>query len=386
MYKNKEIFIILSIYLVITIHFLINYTNLYNAINTVFWICMAILMLKNSKKDYISFGKKRKYFIYLVILSCIHIIIFFYMGFILGFTKSPYKHNMLSIIKNTTLQIIPIVGIEVTRSIIAIKNKKNKLALTIITILLLLLEIKYNTILELFSNKEELFKYICSTIIPLISYNILYTYLSLKGSYSLTLIYRIPKEVIILLLPILPNMNWFVTGAIGVLSPTIIYGLFKYKFTKEKKDIRKNQETMISKISFVSAVILSIILICFMLGLFPYEPIAILSDSMSPTYNRGDVIIFRKMSEEELKQIPINTIIVYTIENKNIAHRIVNKKEEKNSVVYQTKGDNNNVADSNLIKIEQIKGVYMFHIKYIGFPSIWLNSYFNNGDSKIEVK
>ncbi len=355
---------------------------MYNSISTIFWGCILAWMFVNSKKEYIRFSKNRKYFIYLVILSCIHIIIFFYMGFILGFSKSPYKHDILSIGKNIIVQIVPIIGIEVTRCVVATKNKQNKLALSIITIIFFLLELKYNIIIELFSNKEEMFKYTCSTIIPTFSYSILYTYLTLKGSYVLPLIYRISKELPILLLPILPNMDWFATGSMEILFSTIIYGVLKNKY------IGKRKEKTLTKISFTVAITLSTALVCFMLGFFKYEPIAILSNSMYPEFSRGDVLIFKKLNnEEELKEIPENAIIIYSIGEQNIAHRVIKKKKKNDIVWYQTKGDNNNVPDTNLVKIEQIKGVYEFRIKYIGFPSVWLYSYFNNENNKaIEAK
>ncbi len=70
-------------------------------------------------------------------------------------------------------------------------------------------------------------------------------------------------------------------------------------------------------------------------------------------------------------------IIVYAVGEKNIAHRVVNVIRQNEKVQYQTKGDNNNAPDMNLVKTEQIQGVYVFHIKYLGFPSIWLYDYFN---------
>ena len=114
-----------------------------------------------------------------------------------------------------------------------------------------------------------------------------------------------------------------------------------------------------------------------MLGLFKYEPITILSNSMAPVFNRGDVVIFKKIDENELNNIPKGSIIVYSTENKNIAHRIVNIIKNGNTVLYQTRGDNNNSPDTNLVKSDQIHGVYTFNIKYLGFPSIWLYDYFN---------
>ena len=123
-----------------------------------------------------------------------------------------------------------------------------------------------------------------------------------------------------------------------------------------------------------------------MLGLFKYEPIAILSNSMHPVYNRGDAIIYEKLSDTDLKKIEKNSIILYRIDNQSVAHRVVNVIQENGSVKYQTKGDNNNAPDMDLVDPSQIQGVYVFHIKYIGYPSVWLNDLFNHQEAKVETK
>ena len=46
-------------------------------------------------------------------------------------------------------------------------------------------------------------------------------------------------------------------------------------------------------------------------------------------------------------------------------------------MLYQTKGDSNNVTDSKLVSLSQIKGIYCFRVKYIGFPSVWLYEFLN---------
>ena len=79
-----------------------------------------------------------------------------------------------------------------------------------------------------------------------------------------------------------------------------------------------------------------------------------------------------------MQNIKENTVIVYDIDNSSIAHRVVKKVEENGTVYYQTKGDNNEVVDTNLVATTQIKGKYLFKIKYLGFPSIWLYDYFNS--------
>ena len=375
--KDKELLIIITIYIFITINLIIKDMVLYvNVINPIFWGTILIYLIWNIKKYYIRFNVNKKYFIAIFIISCVHVVAYFYIGFIFGFSKSPYNHDILSILENTITRLLPIISIEITRAVIVTRNKNSKL----------LAEINYNVLINLMTNKKELFEYIFSDVVSIISHSILSTYLTLKGSYLLPIIYRLFNKVIVLLLPILPNGNWFISGAINVISPVVVYILYKYELIKENKDIRKQKNNLKSKISYTLAISLSVVLICFMIGIFKHEPIAILSNSMAPTFNRGDVVIFEKLEEEQLKEISIGTIIIYTIGDQNIAHRIVDVKKENGTVLYKTKGDFNNVADKEQVQINQIKGVYAFHIKCIGFPSVWLYDFFNNEGAKVETK
>ena len=373
--KNKELIIVITIYTFASF-FLLKYDDVFyiNIINPIFWADILIYLILDIKNSPIRFRVNKKYLIYMSIIAFVQICIYVYLGFILGFSKNPYSIEILSVLKNIIIQIFPIFSIEMARYIIISRNKNNKLVLVFTTILLILVQIRYNTLIDLYSNKEEIFEYICSNILPLISSGILCTYLILKGGYLLTLIYRISSVLPILIFPILPDLDWFITGSIGILSPIIVYVIFKYS---EKKDIRERKQIAYTKLSYLLTFAFCITLICFMTGMFKYEPISILSNSMNPTYSRGDVIIFKKLNEDELMNIQKGQIIVYAVGEKNIAHRVVNVIRQNEKVQYQTKGDNNNAPDMNLVKTEQIQGVYVFHIKYLGFPSIWLYDYFN---------
>ena len=374
-FKNKELLIIITIYTFASF-FLLKYDDVFyiNAINPIFWADILIYLILDIKNSLIRFRVNKRYLIYMSIIAFVQICIYVYLGFILGFSKNPYNIEILSVLKNTIIQIFPIVSIEMARYIIISRNKNNKLVLVFTTILLILVQIRYNTLIDLYLNKEEIFEYICSNILPLISSGILCTYLILKGGYLFTLIYRISSVLPILIFPILPDLDWFITGSIGILSPIIVYVIFKYS---EKRDIRERKRNAYTKLSYSLTFAFCITLICFMTGMFKYEPISILSNSMNPTYSRGDVIIFKKLNEDELMNIQKCQIIVYAVGEKNIAHRVVNVIRQNEKVQYQTKGDSNNVPDMNLVETEQIQGVYVFHIKYLGFPSIWLYDYFN---------
>ncbi len=383
--KNKLLLIILVCYLFIAIIFKSNNNIIYtNVINPLFWLSMLIYLIWYLKSDYIRFSGNRKYFLCVTIISCMHIILYFYLGFIFGFGKSPYSHEIFAILKNIFIQVLPIISIEILRSVLANENKNNKLVVVFATILLILLEIDYSMLYSLISNKEDLFKYICGSIIPLISYSSLFMYLTLKGGYILPLLFRLLDKFTVLLLPILPNIDWFINGSICLLSSLLIYILFKYKLTKQKIDVRKKQQTSFAKFSYTVTLIFSVTLICFMLGFFKYQAISILSNSMVPTFNRGDVVIFQKLDNNS--NINNGDIIVYSIEEQNIVHRVVNIIKENDNILYQTKGDSNNMPDTDLVQINQIQGIYVFRIKYLGFPSVLLYDFFNNSDSKVQIQ
>ncbi len=376
--KNKKLLIILVIYLFITIFFCIKNVVLFiNIINPLFWSCIILYFIFNKKNIYLRLEKKDKNYLYITVLSFIYIISYFYLGSYFGFVKSPYNHKISSIMNNIFIQVIPIIGIEITRTIITLKNKNNKILIYFITILLVFLEINYKSVIDIIFNKKELFEYICKDIIPAFINGTLYTYLTLKTSYISTLIFRINIKLVALLSPFLPNLDWFINSSFNILFPIIIYLIYKYIFLKQKEDVRMKKQNIYYKLSYIITIIILILLICFMVGVFRYEPITILSNSMSQIFSKGYVVIYKKINVDEIKNLPINSIIIYSKQEKNIAHRIINKIKEDNNILFETKGDNNNEPDMELVKIEQVKGVYVFHIKYIGYPSVWLYDYFN---------
>ena len=190
--KEKAILLILIIYLCLKIVSTIaNNILLMNIVTPLLFGSMIFYLIWDIKSVYIRTEKNRKLYISMFIISCIHLIIYFYSGFHFGFVKSPYGHNVISILENICIQIIPIISIELARFIVVKRNKNNKSLLFIVTILFTLVEINYSIIGDVILNKEELFKYICSRVLPLFETEFLCTYLTLNVSYVLPLIYRI---------------------------------------------------------------------------------------------------------------------------------------------------------------------------------------------------
>ena len=385
--RYLNIFIILTIYILISIFLERLIPRVFNlGINPLFLIFISAYLYIKTNNNHGRFIKNKEYIKKMIIISLIYVILYVYLGFIFGFVRSPYSHNILTIFKNIWQIIIPIVAIEYTRSALVNNNFKNKFYIIISILMFFALELGINSLMNNITEREAAFKYISSIFMPLLFSEVIYTYLSVKGSYKLVLMYRLIIEFMYLLSPIYPDLDWFLTGILGILIPVIIYIVFKYDFDKKKRDTSRIRQKKQNPVIYVPIILLIITFVSFMAGLFIYEPIAIISNSMHPVFNRGDVVVLRKVDKNELKKIDKYTIIVYSIDSQQIVHRVIDKKVENGKLVFQTMGDANNAPDSRLVNEEQVIGVYQFSIKYIGYPSVWLSEFFKNEEAKVEIK
>ena len=80
---------------------------------------------------------------------------------------------------------------------------------------------------------------------------------------------------------------------------------------------------------------------------------------MEPSIKLGDVILVKTVKPEELKQ---GDVITFELYGENVTHRIIAVQDDG----YQTKGDNNNIEDENIVKYFQIKGKVILTIPYLG--------------------
>lgn len=103
-------------------------------------------------------------------------------------------------------------------------------------------------------------------------------------------------------------------------------------------------------------------------------PIAVVeSGSMIPTLEKGDLIISIGVDPSNLKvgdiilfKSPLNPNII-------IVHRIIRIYNYNNTILIETKGDNNPVPDPWRVNGNQVLGKVIFRIPYLGWPSIFSN-------------
>ena len=351
------------------------YTSL---INPLFWIFVSILSyLFTQYESNVRMRSKFDIIQSVSIVMIIYSMIYFSLGLVFGYERSPYSHSLSAIIKNLWM-FISIIGFqEYVRFQLVKLSPRNLSNYAIITLIFIIAEIDFWNFSSYFKSNVELFKYISQTIIPLVVSNCLFTYLaSVSGNISSTL-YRGIINIMVILLPIFPNINWLIKAMMDIILVIIVTLYANYIDIKSSRTLTRRQLKKESVVSYIPFVVVLVVVVCFVGGTFKYQPIAVLSDSMLPQFSRGDSVIIEKIDKNKLKNLKKGNILYYSKDGKLIIHRIVLVKydESTKKIEVKTKGDNNNAEDPWVVTNEEILGTVKFMIHYIGYPSVLVNEF-----------
>lgn len=103
---------------------------------------------------------------------------------------------------------------------------------------------------------------------------------------------------------------------------------------------------------------------------FGYQLKTVLSGSMEPGIQTGSIIAV-KIAEDKISYKEGDVITFLEAEDFLVTHRITEVVKNGDSVLYRTKGDNNNAEDMNPVMAENVVAQYTgFTMPYVG--------YFNN--------
>ncbi len=107
-------------------------------------------------------------------------------------------------------------------------------------------------------------------------------------------------------------------------------------------------------------------------SVFGYSPVIVLSGSMSPTFEAGDMIVIQKTDPQNLQ---VNDVICYLEEESAVTHRIIEIEQADGQVMYITQGDANNTEDTSPVSPSQIEGKYIgVHFAGLGDFAMFLQS------------
>ena len=149
-----------------------------------------------------------------------------------------------------------------------------------------------------------------------------------------------------------------------------------YSMERTRQVLKWNQRSELTKTLLVITIIVGGTLAGY--GLFtlamgtPTPLVVVESDSMIPTLYRGHLLVLQAQPQED---IIVGDIIVFhaSYHDRPIVHRIIQIENVSGVLHYITKGDNNEMADMGYRVYEDIIGVVVLAIPYIGNVTLFLH-------------
>ena len=106
-----------------------------------------------------------------------------------------------------------------------------------------------------------------------------------------------------------------------------------------------------------------------------YFPLIVLTESMEPAIDAGDLIICRTVEAEDVE---VGDVISFFDPAGNgtsiVTHRVIEIVNEGGVEKFRTRGDNNNTEDKVLVEAEDLVGTYMSRIPGAGHVAMFMQT------------
>lgn len=371
-YKITSLIILIILILYLIVKYLVLQYNalLYTYFDLFFYFLCFLAIIKiygiPRNKNYLTRISTR----YIIILLLFYVLIIYLLGCFVGFLNNVYRHDLLGIIDNIWPLVSVILFREFIRFSIANQSRINKQPYIILTIAYIIIDIFNVYIISDLNSFYIIFNFVCLNVLPSIARHLILSYMTYNVSINISLIYSLVLEIGPMIVPIVPNLGNYLNAILYILVPFVTYLIIKKIVLYKEKAALKTRGYLI-KLTSIPIIIFLLVIISLVSGIFNYKMIAIATDSMNPIYYRGDAIIYEKNTD-----IHEGDILVFEYNSRVITHRVIDIIEDGNQLLYQTKGDNNNAADLNLVSEEDVLGKVKYIVKYIGYPTVLLSEIF----------
>lgn len=299
-------------------------------------------------------------------------IITYLSGLLLGFNNTIFSFKPKFLLTVIILPAGLIVFEELIRYIICSNSCGDKKPIVFYTLLMAFLNIIIEINGQDFSNKEVIFIFFSTVVLPVISRELVCSYLTYKVSYVPSLIFRLVITLYEYIFPIIPNLGNYLYSVVNVMLPYFIY-LFSSKIINYKEKSKTYANKAARRVLYVPVLVVLVVLVILTSGILTHKLVSIGSNSMKPEYERGDAVIYKKQVAKDMKE---GEILVFEHNDRVITHRIVKKQRVGEDYIFITKGDANNSRDNFKPTSKDVLGKVCYRIKYIGYPTLWVRGIF----------
>lgn len=106
-------------------------------------------------------------------------------------------------------------------------------------------------------------------------------------------------------------------------------------------------------------------------SVFGYKTMSVLTGSMRPVLQPGDMIVTKEINPQN---ITVDDVITYWVGDKLVTHRVIDVVNKDGKLLFETKGDNNNIEDQELVQSDKVVGKLAFNIPKAGYTANFIRS------------
>lgn len=224
----------------------------------------------------------------------------------------------------------------------------------------------------------DLFSKFLLSVLPKLCISALLTLLALYGGIVPGGIYALLTTAFPLLIPIEANIPAHLSGILGLVLPMIFLIVSDWDLSAKEQEETCLSETKSSgkRTAWISRGITGgwiIFLACFVLffaGLLPWHPIAVVTGSMVPEIQVGDMVVVSTLD----RSCQVGDIIQFQRDGVSVVHRITAVETIDGETVYITRGDANNAEDSGYVTENDLIGTVKCKVPGLGQLSLWLHN------------
>jgi signal peptidase len=320
----------------------------------------------------------RSTFIWLALgIAFIQIFLYTIGGLYSGFGKNPSSFTALGITENLFFVGSMLIAMELSRAwlVTRLGKRHSFLALAFVALLYTFVSIPLGQITG-FRLQIESTNLVASSWVPLLAENLLASLLVLLAGARASLAYRGLLAAFLWLCPILPDLTWALKALIGAAVP--IMGMVAVNSVYARQASRGKSRRKARSASFptgwIVTALVCVIIVWFVVGVFPFQPSLVGSGSMSPALKTGDVVIVAKVQADGIK---LGDIIKYRKDiDTTVLHRVISIDETAGARSFITKGDANAEPDTDPVIFENVIGKVVFNVPKVGWISITVKRLF----------
>lgn len=367
-----------TIFLIAPLHFL----RLQHLIFTPFiYILTALLVyIKTERKSKKTAPNSLLTSIFCTILFFISILI---LIFIFGAASNVYTANLLVVLQNLwAIGLCVLLGDYIRFTLIKNSEKKERILIIYLITITLVYSQMFNIHMLLGNDlMNTFFGYI---FMPLVI-GFVTSYFAITGSLAAVMLFSFVFTMPPYMLPILPNMPvimlYVIISGLAYISFILYYIINDKPNRKEKRKLKRLQrykrKSIFELIFFASIITL---VASFFSGFFVVYPLAIRTNSMAGTFERGSLVFVERVPRYRVFDMVGEGYIIHYRSSNNMnltfTHRVIAfETDVYGGRIFITRGDAYEYSYSHVYE-EEVLGIVRAFIPHIGIGSILLEEFF----------